>query len=101
MVDTPMTIRGLDTGQISSLNKMETSKSQGTKLELLKSIKNQQNIDNVNSPNDNVDEKTIVEPSNRQQENQFDSNCNSKKVRFEDNDNIKGVEILEETNESK
>jgi len=59
MVETRNAIKGLDTGQLSELNRLEVSQNQGTKLEMLKSVKNQQNNANFNGATNAEDNVTV------------------------------------------
>ena len=91
MVETRSTIRGLDTGQLSTLNKLETSPKQQTTLELLKSKKNPMNTSKMNEATNDGEDVSMEEQSNEQQ-NDPSKVENNKTVRF--NDEI----IMEEVN---
>ena len=61
MVDLPNTLKGIDTGQLSTINKKDNTNSQGTIFEYLKSEKKQQNMDDLKGQKKNKDKEMIVE----------------------------------------
>ena len=74
MVWTRNSTMELDTGQLSTLNRMDTSERSDTKLEVLKSVKNQQSNDILSNNNNNIEDENLVttmnENSNRQRNDQ-------------------------------
>ena len=94
MVETRNTMRGLDTGQLSSVNRLETSKKHQTKLEVLKSAKNQQSNDKNNETANDEENVVMIDQSNVQQNDQRENKNDSKKVSFQEE-----VTIAEENND--
>ena len=74
MVWTRNSTMELDTGQLSTLNRMDTSERSDTKLEVLQSVKNQQSNNILSNNNNNIEDETLIasrnENSNRQRNDQ-------------------------------
>jgi len=70
MVGARNTIKGLDTGQISEINRLDKANNEGTKLEMLKSVKNQQSnerMKEVTNAMENVNRINNVEQHQEEQ----------------------------------
>ena len=86
MVETRNTMRGLDTGQLSSLNRLETSKKHQTKLEVLKSAKNQRSNDKKNETANDEDKVVIEDQPNEQRNDHHEKKDEIKTVRFQEDE---------------
>jgi len=83
MVGTRSTIKGLDTGQLSNLNKLDISSKQKTVLELLKSTKNQANNSKISEATNDGEEESMEEQWNEQDEEPSERE-QDRTVRFND-----------------
>ena len=84
MVETRNTIRGLDTGQLSQLNRLDTSRNQETKFEMIKSVKNQQRNANSNESTNANENGRRLSPVNNQRESQIQNETTTRRVQFQE-----------------
>ena len=91
MVGTRNSTMELDTGQLSTLNRMDTSERSDTKLEVLKSVKNQQSNDNLSNNNNNTEDENLVTTMNENSNRQRNDQDERMTVTFQED---KGIDIL-------